>query len=51
LAGVTIWLDKMHQYTGSGPIVTDNDAYFLPYDDDAERTLQVIQQALAKRNF
>lgn len=42
--------DELRAYTGAGEIVTDNDAYFLPYDDEAEKTMQAIQEALAKRN-
>lgn len=42
--------DELRDYTGTGEIVTDNDAYFLPYDDEAEKTMQAIQEALAKRD-
>ena len=34
--------DKVRAYVGNGALVTDNDAFFLPYNGDNQRILQML---------
>jgi spermidine synthase len=41
--------DALRGFTGAGFIVTDNNAYFLPYDTDTRRILQMMQKLIPSR--
>ncbi len=35
--------DALRAYAGPGSLVTDNDAFFLPHDEDTEKIMQMLQ--------
>jgi spermidine synthase len=39
----------LRTYTGGGPLTTDNDAFFLPYDDDNLRIMQTMEAAVRRQ--
>jgi hypothetical protein len=39
----------LRAYTGPGRLVTDNNAYFLPYSQETEQILQTMEAAVASR--
>jgi spermidine synthase len=42
--------DQLQQFVGTGRLVTDNNAYFLPINSDMEQLTQMIQQAAVQAN-
>ncbi|MBE3145504.1 MAG: fused MFS/spermidine synthase, partial [Planctomycetes bacterium] len=42
--------DQLQQFIGTGRLVTDNNAYFLPINSDMEQLTQMIQQAAVQAN-
>jgi spermidine synthase len=40
--------EALSTYAGSGGLVTDNNAYLLPHNDETERILQTMQLAVVK---
>jgi spermidine synthase len=40
--------DELRAYAGAGPLSTDNNAFYLPYDEDHERIMRVMQAAVAQ---
>lgn len=42
--------DQLQQFVGTGRLVTDNNAYFLPINTDMDQLTQMIQQAAVQFN-
>ena len=42
--------DQLQQFIGTGRLVTDNNAYFLPINSDMEQLTHMIQQAAVQAN-
>lgn len=40
--------EALRAYAGDGPLTTDNDAFFLPYDEDNLRIMQTMQAAVRR---
>lgn len=46
---VAMFEDELRAYSGTGELVTDNNAYFLPRDQDNLRLLRFMQNAVANK--
>ncbi len=40
--------EELDQYIGNGPLVTDNDAYFLPHADETDQIMTAVRKSVGE---